>query len=123
MEDVEFTGIEEGDSESKTEPWITCYKEEGNFIGRCSAEQLEVLIKIFIKWAKKNTDTRSWNEDVKRLMKECKSARRNNKDIEDLRKIFYEIEDIPYEHPQREKLVKLFYKCWNKAINDNNVVK
>lgn len=117
LEDVKFDVVQEGDPESKSSSWIYCYKENGFFIGMCSNGNLEMIISIFIKWAKENTDTSFWDESVKGLIEKCKTSTESPDEIIRLRKIFRDIDTIPNEHPRKKELVELFNECWKDAVS------
>ena len=116
LEDAVFDTIEYGNSESKSEAWIRCYKEGENFIGMCSNGKLDEIMGIFIKWASDNTNTRPWDDAVEKLIRKCKCLGEHSDMVSYLRGLFNEIDMIPNEHPRRRELIRTFHECWNKAL-------
>lgn len=116
LEDVHFTPIQYGDSEKPASKWINCFTEESCFYGFCSATQLEEVIEIFLKWANDNTNVEEWDDAVSELNKRCDKSNFVEENIPELRKLYYEIDDIPNEHPAKKKLLDKFHNNWNELM-------
>ena len=114
LENVEFQSVQVGNSESKNESWIFCYKDKACFIGMGGCCNLENIISIFLEWSERNTDTSSWDNVVSNLIAACESC--NN--IDKMRQIYNEIDSIPNEHEKKKKLIGIFNNKWNEMVND-----
>ena len=128
LEDMEFKAIENGDSEImlsvigdgvyNDNVWIKCYKEDSVWTGMGSPDKLEEILKVFLKWEKEQTDTSPWDEEVQKIENEIKNTDNVCDKIPYLRKIFWELIDIPNEHPRKREILTLLNKYWNRVIKD-----
>lgn len=114
LEDVEFQSIQKGNSESRNESWIHCYKENSCFVGMGGINDIEEVISIFLKWSDDCTDTSSWDSQVDSLIDSCNQS----DEIEVLRQLYKEIDSIPNEHIRKKELVEAFNRKWNCLISD-----
>lgn len=128
LEDEEFISIENGDPEImlsligdglyNDNVWIKCYKEESIWTGMGSPDKLEEILQEFLKWAKEKTDTSPWDREVSTIEKDIKDTDTVSDKIPYLRKIFWELVDIPNEHPKKRELVTLFNEYWISVTKD-----
>ena len=109
LEDVDFTPI----CVSESDFWIDCKKVNGSFVGTGGPDSLEKLLSVFLEWAEKNADTKKWDDEVDALSSQCQ----NCNSLEEFRKLYYLIDDIPVEHPRKNKLETLFNEKWNKFVD------
>ena len=109
-----FQSICEGDPENKNGFWIDCHKKGSSFIGMGSSDSLERLLSVFFEWYEHNCDTSSWNETVNTMIRQLESCN----DVEQLRKVYREIDSIPAEHTRKQELIRLFEIKWNNIINN-----
>lgn len=116
LEDVDFQSVQVGNVTDKKGFWITCYKENNVFIGMGSADSLEKLISIFLDWSDCNSDTSNWDATVKSIIKQCNMC----DDVEQLRKLYKDIELIPQEHPRKRELIDVFNTKWSVIINSSS---
>ena len=120
LEEVLFEPIGYGDSEDRNGTWINCYKQESVFTALGSYNMLEKIIEIFLDWAESNTDTTPWDKIVEDLRCKCMSYKKVFDKVAFLRQIYWEIRDIPNEHPDKRKLIELFNDCWNEVKDSIN---
>ena len=69
---------------------------------------------IFLDWADENSDTSDWDEDVTKMIEHCKRCN----DLQQLRQLYQEIDDIPNEHTRKKELINLFSEKWNHLIDN-----
>ena len=115
LENVDFQKIASGDSEDRNSFWINCIKKDGVFLAKGSSESLEKIISIFLEWAAANTDTTPWDSAVEKMIEQCHILY----DINSLRQLFREINDIPTEHPRKKELIETFNFKWNWLIKNH----
>lgn len=113
LEDAEFTPIEYGDSENTEDAaWMRCFRDESCFTAYCGSLMLEKAVSIFIDWMKANNDTTPWDADVNRLRESCNGLQPDEESIQELRKMYSKLADIPQEHPEKPMLKKLLDRKW-----------
>lgn len=128
LEEVEFKIVENGDSENyesifmnseyNDNVWIKCYKEDSVWTGMGSPDKLEEILKIFLKWAKEQTDTSPWDKEIQTLESKIKTIESESDRISCLRKVYLELRDIPNEHPRKKEVLTLFYENWHRIIKE-----
>lgn len=114
LENKAFQSISEGNPENKNVFWIDCHKKDNTFIGMGSVDSLEKLLSIFFEWAEHSCDTSDWDKTVNTMIRQLESCN----DIEQLRKMYVEIDSIPAEHTRKQELMGLFEAKWNYLIEN-----
>lgn len=113
LENVDFQEVCEGTSENKNRFWIDCRKKDNTFIGMGSVDSLEKLLSIFLEWSEHNCDTSGWDEAVNTMIRQLESCN----DVEQLRKMYRNIDSIPDEHIRKQELTRLFKVKWDDLTN------
>lgn len=116
LENANFEPVQIGDSESKNDSWIFCYKSQSCFIGMGGCYDLEKILKIFLEWSETCTDTTNWDMTVNLLIRACKTCNQ----IETMRQIYRKIDTVPNEHERKKELLDLFYSKWNALTDDSS---
>ncbi len=111
LQDKSFVPIKKGNPDDENDAeWIDCYKQDDCFIAYGGREMLEEIIRIFIDWMKENSDTSAWDDTVERLMRDIRVLRADGKNgfvrEKETRHLYYQICDIPNEHPRKKELMK-----------------
>ena len=103
-----------GNPENKNGFWIDCHKKDNTFIGMGSVDSLEKILSIFFEWCEQNCDTSGWDETVNTIIRQLESCN----DVNQLRKMYGDIDSIPAEHTRKQELMRLFEVKWDYLINN-----
>lgn len=114
LENEAFESVCEGNPENKNVFWIDCHKKDKTFIGMGSVDSLEKILSIFFEWCEQNCDTSGWDETVNTIIRQLESCN----DVNQLRKMYGDIDSIPVEHTRKQELIRLFEVKWDYLINN-----
>ncbi len=94
--------------------WYVCRKEGTTYVAECSPLRLSKVISIFLSWASSHSDTTAWDEQIELLIEKCLNVSQSDDPRTELRSVYYQIMDIPNEHPRKKEVISLLETYWEK---------